>query len=122
MVSQQYYPVSTPALIALRAANNANEPIYIASISIVEIIYLIEKAKLPKVVLTLLKDALTVYSHIFKLVPLSVDIAEAVAQIPRDVVPDMSDRIIAATALQLNLPLVTSDHKIRATTAIQTIW
>jgi predicted nucleic acid-binding protein len=37
-------------------------------------------------------------------------------------VPDMPDRIIAATALNLNLPLVTHDHKILATSVIQTIW
>ncbi|MEK0181377.1 hypothetical protein [Microcoleus anatoxicus] len=30
----------------------------------------------------------------------------AIAQIPRNVVPDMPDRIITATAFYLNLPLV----------------
>jgi predicted nucleic acid-binding protein len=38
------------------------------------------------------------------------------------VVPDMPDRIIAATALSLSLPLVTRDAKIQAVTTIQTIW
>ena len=42
------------------------------------------------------------------------------SQIPRDVVPDMPDRIIAATALSNSLPLVTRDLKIRALTTIQT--
>jgi len=36
-------------------------------------------------------------------------------------VPDLPDRIIAATALSHNLPLVTADHKIRAS-RIPTIW
>ena len=39
----------------------------------------------------------------------------------RITVPDMSDRIIAATALYLNLPLVTADHQIQAS-GIHTIW
>jgi predicted nucleic acid-binding protein len=34
----------------------------------------------------------------------------------------MGDRIIAATALYLGLPLVTKDHKIRELSIIQTIW
>jgi PIN domain nuclease of toxin-antitoxin system len=49
------------------------------------------------------------------------EVADAVALIPRSVVPDMPDRIIAATALHLNLPLVTADHKIQAS-QVQTIW
>jgi predicted nucleic acid-binding protein len=48
-------------------------------------------------------------------------VADALALVPRAIVPDMPDRIIAATALYLNLPLVTADHKIQASN-VQTIW
>lgn len=44
------------------------------------------------------------------------------AQIPRLVVPEMGDRIIAATDLHLDLPLVPKDHKIRNLSDIQAIW
>ncbi len=37
----------------------------------------------------------------------------AVRQIPRAAVPDMPDRIIAATALSLRLPLIAVDERIR---------
>jgi predicted nucleic acid-binding protein len=56
-----------------------------------------------------------------EVIPLDRGIAEAVAQIPLTMVPDMPDRIIAATALFLKLPLVTRDHKIQAA-EIETIW
>jgi PIN domain nuclease of toxin-antitoxin system len=56
-----------------------------------------------------------------ELLPIDKDVALAVERIPRDVVPDLPDRIIAATALTHNLPLVTADHKIRAL-RIPTIW
>jgi predicted nucleic acid-binding protein len=46
---------------------------------------------------------------------------EAMAQIPRDVVPDLPDRMIAATAVHLGLPLVTADHRIRAA-SLATVW
>jgi len=46
----------------------------------------------------------------------------AIRQIPGETVPEMPDRIIAATALSLNLPLVTRDLKIQALTNLKTIW
>jgi PIN domain nuclease of toxin-antitoxin system len=57
----------------------------------------------------------------FVIVPLDFAVAQAIRQIPRDDVPDMPDRIIAATAHHLNLPLVTYDQKIQAS-VIKTIW
>jgi predicted nucleic acid-binding protein len=56
------------------------------------------------------------------IVPLDRSISLAVRQIDRAIVPEMPDRIIAATALHLNCPLVTRDHKIQAFTGITTIW
>ena len=56
------------------------------------------------------------------LAPLDRNISATIQQIDRATVPDMPDRIIAATALYLNLPLVTRDGKIQALTTIQTIW
>jgi predicted nucleic acid-binding protein len=71
--------------------------------------------------LTQIVNALNDPTRELKPALLDADMAEKVQQIPRAVVPDMPDRIIAATALHLNLPLVTADHKIQAV-AIQTIW
>ncbi|MBI3665402.1 MAG: hypothetical protein HY236_04130 [Acidobacteria bacterium] len=42
-------------------------------------------------------------------------------QIPGGVIPDLPDRVIAATAIRLNLPLVTRDGRIQAA-SIETIW
>jgi len=50
-----------------------------------------------------------------------LDVAEGVEQIPRDQVPDLPDRIIGATALQMELPLVTADTELQAS-AVTTIW
>jgi predicted nucleic acid-binding protein len=54
-------------------------------------------------------------------VPVTVEVARATEHIPRSIVPDLPDRIIAATALVLGLPLVTADRQIRAA-PIPTIW
>ncbi|MGH9751499.1 MAG: type II toxin-antitoxin system VapC family toxin, partial [Blastocatellia bacterium] len=91
------------------------------SISLVEIIYLIEKGRFPQALLQRIVGALNDPRRELKPALLDENVAQAVQQIPRQVVPDMPDRIIAATALHLNLPLVTADHKIQAA-GIQTIW
>ena len=70
----------------------------------------------------MLRDALDDSTTAFRLIEVSREIADEVENIPRSTIPDMPDRIIAATALHLNLPLVTKDHKIQAVTSIQTIW
>lgn len=49
-------------------------------------------------------------------------ISEKIKQIDRGKVPDMPDRIIAATALSLDIPLVTCDSKIQNLTSVSIIW
>lgn len=117
-----WYFLKSPNLsvTALAAINNA-ESVYVAAISVVEIIYLQEKGKLSNVALQRLIQALTDVSAGWLVMPLSIEIAQAITQIPRNVVPDMPDRIITATAFHLNIPLVTCDSKIQAS-SIQTIW
>lgn len=113
--------LSANALAAFDQARLAGNPVYVASISVVETRYLEEKGKLQKGTLDRLKSALEGEDGGLVLVPLDLSVAEAIGQVPREAVPDMPDRIIAATALYLNVPLVTRDGKIRATT-ITTIW
>jgi PIN domain nuclease of toxin-antitoxin system len=114
--------LSSVARSALREATAAGSPIYLSSISIVEVCYLVEKGKIPAAVLERLNQALAENGDIsLELVPLDLTIAQAISQIPRDKVPDMPDRIIAATAFVLKAPLVSRDRKIQTAT-IQTIW
>ena len=58
---------------------------------------------------------------LFELSPLDLAVADALARVSRDAVPDMPDRIIAATALALDLPLITRDGRIRSSN-VRTIW
>ena len=106
----------------MRVGVRASDPIFVASISVVELTYLVEKAWLAAYwSLNALRTALADAS--FALAPVSLDlrIAGVLQQIRREDVSDLPDRVIAATALALELPLVTRDRKIQAA-AIQTIW
>jgi PIN domain nuclease of toxin-antitoxin system len=57
----------------------------------------------------------------FRLVPLDLGVAMTLRRVAHGAVPDMPDRIIAATALHLRLPLVSRDGEIRSS-GIETIW
>lgn len=114
--------LSTNAVNALDNAFNNGESIFISAISLVEMNYLVEKNRIPtsslEQLLQLIDDPLV---NLFA-IPLDTHVAKAFTQIPREIVPEMGDRIIAATSLYLDLPLVTKDHKIQNLSNIQTIW
>lgn len=113
--------LSPPTRAAFEEASLLGDPIYLSAISMVETRYLEEKGKLQQGTLARLRSALEGADAGFVLAPLSLEVTEALSDIPREIVPDMPDRIIAATAFHLNLPLVTRDSQIRMT-AIATIW
>jgi predicted nucleic acid-binding protein len=81
----------------------------------------VEKGRLPTSVLTQLLDELTQPNSGLAVVALDLPIAQTLQQIPRAIVPDMPDRIIAATALYLGLPLGTRNARIQMAT-LPTIW
>ncbi len=114
--------LSPAALIALEQAVNQGNFIYFSAITIVEISYLIERGRLAGEVLRRVLNAADDPNVGILLAPLDRNISATIQQIDRATVPDMPDRIIAATALSLSLPLVTRDAKIQALTTIQTIW
>jgi PIN domain nuclease of toxin-antitoxin system len=114
--------LSNDARSAINQAIEDGFPLFISSISIVEICYLTEKGKISPIVLERMESAMHSLDSGIEVIALDHEIALAVRQIDRRVVPELPDRIIAATALHLNLPLVTKDRKIRSLTTIQTIW
>jgi PIN domain nuclease of toxin-antitoxin system len=113
--------LTAPALEAMREAVASGAGIFVASITLVELRYLIERGRLPEAVLDGVEAGLEGADAPLLLVPLGLEVTRALARIVREVVPDMPDRDIAATAAQLGLPLVTADYKIRAS-GIAVIW
>jgi PIN domain nuclease of toxin-antitoxin system len=82
-------------------------PTYISAISLVEIVYLVERGRIAPHAFDVFARELSQSNPAFALAPLDFHVANALRGIPRNLVPDMPDRIIAATALHLGLPLVT---------------
>ena len=113
--------LSNVARQAIDAAFQSGAQVGVPSISFVEIAYLEEKGSLSHGTLAALFDLLDDPQTSLVEIPLDRATAEMLHLVSRSEVPDMPDRIIAATALRLNAPLVTSDSRIR-TSHIETIW
>ncbi|AFY54537.1 hypothetical protein Riv7116_1999 [Rivularia sp. PCC 7116] len=94
--------------------------IHIPTICLVEIVYLQEKGRISSEMKTQLDNALANENSGLVLADLTADVVE-LAIIPRNIIPNMSDRIIVATAKHLGLPLITKDNKI-SSLGITTIW
>jgi len=92
----------------------------VSSISLVEIVYLAEKRRIDPTTLDRILALLEV-RELFVESLVDRSILQALAAIDRAQVPDMPDRIIAATAAHLGVPLITRDAKIRAS-SVPTIW
>ncbi len=105
----------------MQAAVATGHPIFVPAICLVEIVYLVEKGRIPAADWQKLDEALLRPDSAVRVVPLNESIARRVAHIAHESVPDMPDRIIAATALQLGVPLVSRDGKNRAS-GIDVIW
>jgi PIN domain nuclease of toxin-antitoxin system len=97
------------------------ETLFVSAITIIEIIYLVEKNKIPEKGLEALIQNVTAPDAEIQVLPLDLHAADELRNIPRDQVPDMPDRIIAATAKHHGLPLITKDNRIKQA-AIETIW
>jgi PIN domain nuclease of toxin-antitoxin system len=57
-----------------------------------------------------------------RFIPVDNNIAVSSIYLPSGLNNDPADRIIVATAMQLNIPIVTTDAHIRAYPHVQTIW
>jgi PIN domain nuclease of toxin-antitoxin system len=113
--------LSTAAAAALDQAIGTGDPIAVSAISLVELIYLVEKGRLPQEVIDRVQIALSAPDAEIAVVPLDEEVAWHVTRVPRSAIPDMPDRIIAATAVRLHATLVTRDARIQAA-GIKTVW
>lgn len=102
-------------------AASSGRKIVLSVISLAEILYLIEKSRLPFSAYDKLRQALGVVDYVIDEAPLTTGIVEAMRQVPRADVPDMPDRIVAATAVYFGVPVISRDARIRASN-VQTVW
>jgi PIN domain nuclease of toxin-antitoxin system len=113
--------LSTSARAFIDQAADAGRKVVISVITLAEILYLIEKNRLPASAYSELRKALGAANYVIDEVPLTTGVVEAMRQVPRADVPDMPDRIVAATGVYFGVPVISRDGRIRAST-VQTVW
>jgi len=80
-----------------------------------------EKGRVSPEMKSMLDEALKAGESGLVLADLNMEVVDQIANVMRDDIPDLPDRIIAATALALNLPLISRDRKI-VLSGLETIW
>lgn len=113
--------LSAPAREFIDAAALSGDIIVLSPISLAEIVYLTEKKRIPASAYEELKNALADHEYVIEEAPFNARVVEAMRQVPRDSVPDLPDRIVAATAIYFGVPVLSRDGSIRASN-VRTIW
>ena len=121
-----WYLLKNPSLSAtarrfMDDAAAAGQDIVLSPISLAEIVYLVEKNRLPASACEDLKNALADPEYVIEEAPFNGEIVDAMLKVPRAEVPDMPDRIVAATGMYFRVPVISRDGRIRAS-SVKTIW
>lgn len=83
--------------------------------------YLIEKGRIPSNALNELQAAIADAKAVLQHIPLDQNVAMKTREVSRQDIPDLPDRVIAATAQLRGVPLLSRDGRIRSS-IVQTIW
>jgi PIN domain nuclease of toxin-antitoxin system len=121
-----WYLQNNPKLSAhadafISAAATAGDKIAVSSITLIETVYLIEKGRISAEVFSTIARILRTPNGVFEEMPVDLEIARVLNRVEASKVPDMPDRIIAATSLYLNVPVISKDGKIQLS-GLTTIW
>ena len=115
---QRLGPIASDFIDATRAAGDR---IGISAISLAEMIYLLEKQAHSRNALDDVLAAICNPKSVLQEVQFDTRIVMKMRQIPREDIPDLPDRIIAATAYFYGVPVISRDRRIRSS-SIQTVW
>jgi predicted nucleic acid-binding protein len=104
-------------------ADNGLVQVLVPGIVLVELVYLVEKGVVSRSRFDQLLAMLDGVNKSYAVTPLSQDVARTMIEtVPWSAVPELADRIIAATAVALNLPLLSKDARHQNSTVVETIW
>ena len=107
---------------AAKAIHDADNELIICDISIWEISMLIKRNRLSINVTPSEFVELVLQARHFRIQEITPPIAELSVNFGSGINNDPADRLISATSILLNAPLITADKNLRDATLIETIW
>ena len=113
--------LSTVAHTFMENSLQNGDQIAISAITLVEMVYLIEKGRIAAESFSRLARIVEDADSAIVLVPVDLKIARTLSVVDGKQIPDMPDRIIAATALAIGVPVISRDARISMST-LTTIW
>ena len=119
-LAQDYQRISPTARSKIEDARRKEQGLAVSGITLLEIARLGSSGQI-----NLIPDAETVLAEFerrFTVLPITANIALQAYELPSSYPKDPADRIIGATALIGDLPLVTADAAIRKSRAVLTMW
>ncbi len=112
--------MSKPARAAIDEARQNSRGLAISDVTLMEIAQLSHRRRIEFVVD--LESFLAEVALRFKVFPITTNIARQAFELPASYPNDPVDRVIGATALIEDIPLLTADREIRKSRAVSTIW
>jgi PIN domain nuclease of toxin-antitoxin system len=119
-LAQDYKRISPTAQSKIEEARRKDRGLAISDITLIEIARLGSYGRI-----NLIPDAETVLTLVerrFIVLPITANIALQAYELPANYPKDPVDRIIGATALVEDIPLITADREIRKSRAVPTLW
>jgi predicted nucleic acid-binding protein len=110
--------LSPSARSVFENADSAKAVVVIPAIVLAESLYLAEKGRIKAKaveILELVESALN-----YRLYPLDLSVIQIAWELKK--IPEIHDRVIAATARRLGLELITDDKRIRESGYVKTLW
>jgi PIN domain nuclease of toxin-antitoxin system len=104
------------------SAEDGYVQVLIPSIVLVEAIFLMQRQRIAEAQVSKLFELSEDAEASICVVPLDMAVAQAVSDFGPAAIPDMPDRIIAATARALDVPLITVDPIITESKLVKVIW
>jgi PIN domain nuclease of toxin-antitoxin system len=119
-LAHEHHRISSRAHAAIQDARKKARGLAISSITLLEIARLSSHGRIH-----LTPDLETFLSDVelrFTTLPITANIARQAVELPESYPKDPVDRVIGATALIEDLPLITADKEIRKSGTVPTIW
>lgn len=110
--------LSAQARFCFRAADRGRAQIVIPAMVLVEVMYLAERNRITTQLVEIITLVKTSTNYL--IVPLDEAVIAVAQTLPATI--ELHDRLIAATAKALNVPLITGDEVLQKVQEIETIW